>query len=184
LIAHPLVARRRTAPAVHAQRAAALVAPALANSAQVGPLGPKATARAPLPPAPANPAQAELDPATNAPDHPPQGSPRGSLKQVVPADPLPQAAPNRPSVPSPADFRSPVPASRAKPAADESRRQDVLPANAPAASPEVTSEANGNPPGCHTRASRARLSAEPIALIRPQQSSRRQGSLHGQHLQS
>jgi hypothetical protein len=106
-----------------------------------GPLGPQAIAHAPLRPAPANPGQGEPDPAANVPD-PQQESPRGSLKQAVPADPLPGAVQNHPLVPDPAGFRSPVPASRANPAPDESRRHGVPVANAPVASPEAKSEAD------------------------------------------
>lgn len=163
-----LIAPPSTAPAMHAQPAAP-AAPALVSSAQVVPLVPKATARAPSPPAPANPAPAALDPATNAPDRPRQGSPRGSPNLAVPADRLPEAAQNRPLVPAAADFQSPVLASKAKPAVVGSRLQadpgDQGPAaNALAASPEEKSEADksGIRPGCHTRASRARLSAGSI----------------------
>ncbi len=141
LIAHPPLAHRQTAPAVRAQLAAP-AAPALENSAQGAHLGPQATARVPSPPAPANRAQAAPDPAINAPQHPQQGSPRGSLKQAVRADPLPRAVQHRPPGPGPAGFRSPVPDSRAKAAADGSRRLGAPAAKAPAASPEEKSEAN------------------------------------------
>ena len=166
-----LIAPPSTVPGVHVQWAG-LAAPAPGNSAQAGPLAPKAKARAPSPPAPANPAPAALDPATNAPD-PRPGSPGGSRSREAQADPLPEAAQKRPLVPAPADSQSPVLALKAKPAVDESRQQGEpadrdqagrgLPANALAASPAEKSEADrsGIRPGCHTRASRARLSAEP-----------------------
>jgi hypothetical protein len=134
-----LIVQPLPAPAVHVPLAAPVAAEP-GNSAQAVPPGQKAIARGPLPPAPANPAQAALGPATNAPQHPQQESQRGSLKQVALADPLPVATQNRPLAPDLADSRSP--ASKAKLAADASRPQGALAVKAPAANREGKSVAD------------------------------------------
>ena len=96
-----LIAPPSTAPAVHGQLAVP-AAPALENSAQDGLHAPRAPARVPSPPAPANHAPAAPDHPTSA--HPRQGNRRGNPSPVEQAGPLPEAA----AAPSQHLARSPV----------------------------------------------------------------------------
>jgi len=111
-----LTAHRSTGPAALVPAAASV----LGNLDQAVPLVLKVIVRGPSPPALANRAPEVLAPATNAPGHRRPVSLRGSRSPAVPADLPREAAQNQPLVPDHPDSRSPVQASRVKPA-DESR---------------------------------------------------------------
>jgi hypothetical protein len=143
-----LIALPSTAPAAHAHPADP-VAPVLAGSAPAGLRAPKATARDPLPPAPANLAPAEPDPPTNAPARPRQENRHGSpgLAAHPAAGRLLPVARNQPSVPaqSPEGFQNPAPATKPSPAEENPEAAHVPAANAPEESPEERSAANPAP---------------------------------------
>jgi hypothetical protein len=148
-----LIAPPSIAPAVHGQPEVP-AAPALGNSAQAGPLAPKATAPVPSPPAPANPAPVALDPATSAQDYPQPGNRRGNPSQAEQAEPLPEAAdvPSRPSVPGPAAPPELALAIRARPAV----RGNQAAAHVPAASARVGSRGAKSEARSTSRQSRMR----------------------------
>jgi hypothetical protein len=118
-----------TDPALIVQRSigpAARVQPAVQAALAPGNLAPPVPlalqAHDPSPPAVANPVQAVLDPATNAPGQPRRENPHGSQKLVVPADLRRKAARSRPSALDPADSQSPVPDLKANRSARESQQ--------------------------------------------------------------
>jgi hypothetical protein len=138
-----LIALPSTAPAAHAHPAVP-AAPVLAGSAPAGLRAPKATARDPLPPAPANLAPAEPDPPTNAPARLRQENRRGSPDPAALAGPLLPVARNQPSAPvqGPEDFQNPPPPTKPSRAEENPEPAHVPAANAPAESPEERSGAN------------------------------------------